>query len=224
MKDDARTLIVGDVHGCLDELKALLAKVGFERGRDRLVSVGDLLGKGPSGAEVVRYFRKRGHLAVRGNHDERVIAWHRGDDARPLSKVHSRDAARLSARDWAWLEARPLVLPLDELGVLVVHGGLVPGTPLEQQVPRTVLNLRSFRADGSPSNRIDDGEPWAKAWPGPELVVFGHDAVRGLQRWPFAIGLDTGCVYGGALTGLLLPEHRFVSVRARRPYAAREGS
>lgn len=218
-----RTLIVGDLHGCLDELEDLLASVGFDRDRDGLVSVGDLVGKGPRGADVVRFFRSHGYAAVRGNHDERLLAWRRGDDSRPLGKSHARDAERLSDDDWTWLEALPLHLALPEHDALVVHGGLVPGIPLDAQEPRVVMNLRSIRPDGSPSSRVDEGRPWAELWPGPALVVFGHDAVRGLQRWPNAVGLDTGCVYGGELTALSLPELELLSVPARRAYVAREG-
>ncbi len=219
-----RTVIVGDLHGCLDELLDLLAATSFDAAHDRLVSVGDLVGKGPRGAEVVRFFREGGHAAVRGNHDERLLAWRRGDTDRPLGASHARDAARRSDEDWQWLDALKLSLELPEHQVFVVHAGLVPGVPLSAQDPQLMMNLRSLRADGSPSSRVEDGAPWARAWPGPELVVFGHDAVRGLQRWPHAVGLDSGCVYGGELSALVLPDRRVVSVPARQAHAPRGGA
>lgn len=218
-----RTIVVGDLHGCLDELRSLLDDVGFAR-RDRLISVGDLVGKGPDGAGVVRFFREGGHEAVRGNHDARLIGWRRGDDPRPLGSHHASDARRLSEDDWRWLEARPLYLELREHAVIVVHAGIVPGVPLAAQRASDLLNMRSLRADGSASKRVEEGEPWAQRWTGPELVVFGHDAVRGLQRWPHAIGLDTGCVYGGRLSALVVEERAIVSVPATRAHAPREGA
>ena len=101
----------------------------------------------------------------------------------------------------------------------MLHAGAVPGVPFEKQTREHLTTMRSIGSDGQPTKRIE-GRPWAAVWPGPEKIVFGHDAIRGLQRHRFATGLDTGCVYGRRLTALLLPERRLVSVEARRAYAA----
>lgn len=57
-----------------------------------------------------------------------------------------------------------------------------------------------------------DGLPWASVWTGPHFIVFGHDAVRGLQAYPYALGLDTGCVYGRQLSAVRWPSKKMVSV------------
>jgi predicted phosphodiesterase len=213
-----RTLVVGDVHGCLDELLALLAAAG-RAPADRVVLVGDLVAKGPDSAGVVRWARESKADAVLGNHDAHVLRAVHGDPR--VGPLHRAVADSLSAADVAWLEARPLFLRLDPIGdrpYVVVHGGLVPGIPIELQTREHLLNLRSIKDDGEPSKKIV-GAPWASLWTGPEHVVFGHDAVRGLQRHPFATGLDTGCVYGRELTALVLPAGELVSVPAARAYA-----
>lgn len=213
-----RTLVVGDVHGCLDELLALLAAAG-RAPRDRVVLVGDLVCKGPNSDGVVRWARESNADAVLGNHDAHVLRALHGDPK--AGHAHRAVAETLSAADVAWLESRPLFLRLDPVAArpyVVIHGGLVPGIPLEQQTRDHLLNLRSITAEGEPSKRIV-GAPWASLWTGPEHVVFGHDAVRGLQKHPFATGLDTGCVYGRELTALVLPEGELVSVPALQAYA-----
>ena len=214
-----RTIVIGDVHGCLDELLALLVRCG-RTPDDRVVLVGDLVAKGPDSAGVVQWARESGADAVLGNHDDHVLRARRGGrDVRPK---HAEVAQTMGAADIAWLGARPLWLPLGDAGGtphVVVHGGLVPGVPIARQEREHLLNLRSIAADGRPSKRIE-GTPWAALWTGPEHVVFGHDAIRGLQRHPFATGLDTGCVYGRELTALVLPSANLVSVGARRAYAA----
>jgi predicted phosphodiesterase len=218
-----RTLFIGDVHGCVQELHALLAACAHS-GSDRVVLVGDLVAKGPDSAGVVRLARELGALAVRGNHDAHVLAARaRGGtraDGRKLKPEHQHVLDTLAPEDWAYLGSLPLYRRFPELNVIAVHGGLVPGVALEAQDPNLLLNLRSITAEGAPSKRIENGVPWASLWKGPEMVIFGHDAMRGLQRYPHALGLDSGCVYGGKLNAWILPEGRLVSVPARAQYVS----
>jgi hypothetical protein len=225
-----RTVIVGDVHGCLDELLALVEKCGG-LGAARFVLVGDLVAKGPDSQGVVEWARESGALAVLGNHDAHVLKLRADDDeAKKVKAHHVAVAVTLKEADWKHLESLPRWVRVDaahgparddetRASHLVVHGGVVPGVPLEAQERKYLLNLRSIKDDGEPSKAIE-GEPWASKWKGPPHVVFGHDAVRGLQRHAWATGLDTGCVYGRELTALVLPAGELVSVPARRAYAA----
>lgn len=218
-----RTIVVGDVHGCADELQRLLHDCGYVRG-DRIVLVGDVVAKGPDSQAVVQLLREEGGRAVMGNHDEHALKAR--EEARHGERVKAERQQlidTLTDEDWAFLEALPLFLRLGperagEADTVVVHGGVVPGVAIERQDREHLLTLRSIRKDGTPSKKIE-GRPWAAVWAGPERIVFGHDAVRGLQQEPMATGLDTGCVYGGKLTALVLPERRVVSVSARRVYA-----
>lgn len=217
------TVVIGDVHGCLDEVLELVRRCGSPSGA-HIALVGDLVAKGPDSAGVVQWAREAGVRAVLGNHDAHVLRLRpkprREDDAKAPKPDHLAVAETLEPEDWAWLEDLPLWMRLRGVPEhLVVHGGMVPGVALEDQKREHLLNLRSIRDDGEPSKKIE-GVPWASRWRGPPHVVFGHDAVRGLQRHPWATGLDTGCVYGRELTALVLPDGKLVSVRARRAYAA----
>jgi predicted phosphodiesterase len=217
-----RTLIVGDVHGCREELEDLLEESGWEDG-DGLVLVGDLVAKGPDSLGVIRLLRELGARAVRGNHDQHCLAWWDAKcDGRPLPKLksaHQQVVDELEEEDWQWLAALPLWIELPEHDALVVHGGLLPDLPLDDQDPDDLMNMRSIRPDGTGSRSYEAGAPWAESWLGPRLVVFGHDAIRGLQNRPHSVGLDTGCVYGGKLTAYSPELDELVQVDARQAYA-----
>jgi hypothetical protein len=224
-----RTIIVGDVHGCLDELEALLGEARFAQGSDHLVFVGDLVAKGPHSRGVLALARKLNAAVARGNHEDRLLSGRRGE-AR-LGPDHARVAGELRDEDWAQLEAMPLWLDLPEHGARVVHAGVVPGRPVEQVPPRALMCMRSLDARGHWSDDRAAGPPWAAAYAGPPHVVFGHDARGLLQLYPWASGLDTACVYGGHLTALALAsgepiprgeavQPRLIRVEARRSYAA----
>jgi hypothetical protein len=221
----AKTVVIGDVHGCAEELAALLHACGCGTS-DEIVLVGDLVAKGPDSRGVLTLVREYGARAVCGNHDAHVLRYRRAHEAGlappELRPSHAVVARALDESDWQLLSSLPLFLRLPSHDAIVVHAGLVPGVPLEAQTPETLLNLRTIRPDGTGSRAANDGVLWGSVWRGPETVVFGHHARAGLQQHPFAIGLDTGCVYGGRLTAYLLPERRFVSVPARRAYVADE--
>ena len=216
-RSSPRTLVIGDVHGCLDELRALVEQAGVTDDDD-VVFVGDLVAKGPDSAGVIAWARERGAAAVMGNHDDHVLKARAGD---PAAKGGALEVANsLTIADVDWLAERPLWLRLDIAGKphVVVHGGMVAGIPVEKQTREHLLTMRSITTDGRPSKRVE-GVPWGALWAGPEHAVFGHDAVRGLQQHALATGLDTGCVYGRELSALLLPAHRLIAVPARRAYA-----
>jgi hypothetical protein len=226
----AQTIVIGDVHGCRSELEALLSKLGPGRA-DTVVLVGDLVARGPDSRGVLKLVRELSARAVLGNHEERLLkaraARRDGTQSPKMGKTHQALFVELDDEDWSMLEALPLWLDLPGAGLRVVHAGIVPGLPMEQQDPWVLTHVRSLADDGAPSSKW--GIPWGKSYTGPPHVVFGHNARKHPQLHPHATGLDTACVYGGALTALVLaagaavppPESRrdvLVSVPARQIY------
>jgi hypothetical protein len=216
-----RTLIIGDIHGCIAELELLLKACDWRPGVE-VILVGDLVGRGPDSKAVIDLAIEIQARAVLGNHDQAWLLFReeaaRGRPSSELNAVDAAAALSLGRRQWDFLSGLPLYIRLDQPDIAVVHAGLAPAVKLEEQAADTRLNIRSIRADGGVSDSNGDGAPWASLWPGPFEVVFGHNAARGLQRHPFATGLDTGCVYGKRLTAYLLPERKLASVPARRAY------
>jgi len=216
-----RVIAIGDVHGCIDELQALLRQVGYSPG-DQLVFLGDMVAKGPDSQAVVQMARELSGIAVRGNHEFEVLRWHRvlqkGGDPPPMASEHYRLARTLPAQDLEWLHLAPWYFSSEHLGALFVHAGFVHEKSLTRQNPRLMMNMRSILPDGTVTSRHFSSWPWARCWKGPQLVLFGHDAERGLQIHEHALGIDTGCVYGGRLTACILPERKLVSVTAKREY------
>ena len=232
-----RVVVVGDVHGCFDELQLLLAKVEYRAGTDAVVLVGDLVNKGPKSAEVVRWARAHATATVRGNHDDALleaslcVGRNAGQDRDAALRGRYAYVHDLSAAELEWLAELPFTVSVPWLNLLVVHAGIVPGVPLAEQDLRTMFVLRNLvRGEGGASweakEQPHDGVKWVDAWRGPEHIVFGHDARRGLQQAPFATGLDTGACYGGSLTALVVAAdgaREIVAVDALEAYAAKAG-
>src|SRR5262245_34537353 len=160
-----RTLVIGDVHGCLDELRALVEHAGVTVDDD-VVFVGDLVAKGPDSAGVVAWARERGAGAVLGNHDDHVLHARAGDAH--VKEHHHKVAAALSEADLDWLAALPLWRRVSSGGKphVVIHAGMVAGVAVEKQTREHLLAMRSVTADGRPSKRVE-GAPWGALWTGP---------------------------------------------------------
>ncbi len=234
--------IVGDVHGCLDELLALCDVLGYRVARTddgwsvvppadrRLLFVGDLVDRGPDSPGVVHFVRAivdggQG-FCVAGNHDAKLARALRG---RAVQVGHGleRSLAQLADADDAerdgiarFLERLPGHLVLDDGRLVVAHAGL-----REALQGRASGRARAFAMYGLTTGETDAfGLPvrqrWADDYRGDALVVHGHTPVVEPEWINGTICIDTGCVFGGRLTALRYPERELVSVPARRPYDA----
>ncbi len=210
----SRTIVVGDIHGCYDELMDLLDKVGFET-TDRLVSVGDLISKGPKSREVLELFMSDARLStVLGNHDLALRRrWHGEDiELKAAQKETHKELKENKDIFLAFLNSLPFVIDLETH--LVVHAGLRPNVALHSQTTGDLTRLRTL----GPDRESVEGTPWYHAYYGEKTVLFGHWPTAEPRRAQRAIGLDTGCVYGYSLTAYIIETDEFVNVPARKAY------
>jgi diadenosine tetraphosphatase ApaH/serine/threonine PP2A family protein phosphatase len=236
--------IVGDVHGCYDELRDLLARLGYRvdeqktawearvrlfhpEGR-RLVFVGDLVDRGPNTPAVLQLAMDavddETALCVVGNHDDKLrrkLAGRRVKIAHGLAESLAQLAETPRAfvdRVYYFLSALPPYLWLDGGRLVVAHAGLK--TSLQGSDGERV---RDFALYGDTTGEVDDvGLPvrrnWALKYRGRAAVVYGHTYVAQPEWVNNTIDIDTGCVFGGALTALRYPERELVLVPAKRVY------
>ena len=241
-----RKIFIGDVHGMLDELVALVELIK-PTPDDTLVFVGDLVDKGPNSAEVVKWVRNlksfTNVILVKGNHEWKHERFRKKVLAGDLSGAMALKGAEelreiteaLDGGDIAFLESSPGYFRIGKY--LVVHGG-IPGTMTtlpaspnmgglssKGRAPFEIMMMTRFLDQSTGEMLVlgyqKVGDPyWAEVYDGRfGRVVFGHEPfMKGPQVFPHAVGLDTGAVYGGGLTAMVVEaegvEH-FVSVPSR---------
>ena len=209
-----RTIVVGDIHGCYDELMALLEKANFSDS-DRVVSVGDLITKGPKNREVLQLFMSDPRFStVIGNHDLQLRRRWSGEDVelKPAQKETSKELRPERDAYTSFLNRLPFMIDLDTH--LVVHAGLRPGVELHSQTTGDLTKIRTLGGD----RESEEGTPWYHVYHGDKIVLFGHWPAPEPRRGKKAIGLDTGCVYGYNLTAYVIETDEFVTVKAERTY------
>jgi hypothetical protein len=211
---ESRTIVVGDIHGCYDELMKLMEKVGLQKS-DRVISVGDLVAKGPKSREVLDLFiNDKRFSTVIGNHDLALRRRWNGENIELKGAQKETHKALKGEKDVyvPFLNALPFVIDLEKH--LVVHAGLRPNVELYSQTTGDLTRLRTL----GPDRESDEGTPWYQVYYGEKTVLFGHWPAAEPRRGPKAIGLDTGCVYGYNLTAYIIETDEFVSVPAERAY------
>lgn len=231
--------IVGDVHGCLNELETLLGKLGYAasspkaayvhpEGR-KLVFVGDLVDRGPDPVGVLRLVMRAVEAGtaycVVGNHDAKLQRYLAGKKVQlthglletAQAMAAETDAFRREVRDFLYGLISHYVF--DEGKLVVAHAGLP-----ESMHGRGSRAVREFAMYGETDGEIDEfglpvRYPWARDYRGPARVVYGHTPVPKAEWVNRTIDIDTGCCFGGSLTALRYPELELVSVSASRVYA-----
>jgi protein phosphatase len=233
---------IGDVHGCLDELKALLSSLGYELRHDgagravgarhpqgrTAVFLGDLVDRGPDTPGVLRLamgmVRDGDALAVPGNHESKLGRALRGRRVQ-VSHGLAESLEQLAGEEpefradvGAFIDGLVSHYVLDGGKLVVAHAGLT-----EKLQGRASGRVRSFCLYGETTGETDEfglpvRYPWAADYRGRAMVLYGHTPVPAPEWVNGTLCLDTGCVFGGKLTALRYPERELVAVPAARVY------
>jgi hypothetical protein len=188
-----RTIVIGDIHGCLEEFEELLRTIEFKQCTDRLVLLGDLVDRGPDPVGVVRRARELGAESVLGNHEERHLRFRRHEakkytnpsyknPMKPFVGERLVEHHAYSAEDFAWMAALPITIRLPG-NWIAVHAGFEAAYPLEKQRPEKMLRVRYVDATGKMKAISSDTEKpegtvqWATVYREPVHVVYGHMAL-----------------------------------------------
>ena len=232
-------VVYGDIHGCLDEFKRLRKKVDLQPD-DLEISVGDFLNKGPYSLDALHYLLDNNILSIMGNNEAKIIKLYKrylqeGSQYLKTLRPHEKDTiSKITKNELKYLESLPYFLKISNL--TVVHGGIMPDTILDENLDNSTkkqITLLRYLNKDLASIPWDDFEGrykfWSELYEGHEgFVVFGHHPFDAPKIDKFAVGIDTGCVYGGKLTAIKFPvkksgkvntkKYQLISVDAQKDY------
>ncbi|GEN88050.1 bis(5'-nucleosyl)-tetraphosphatase PrpE [Oceanobacillus sp. FSL W8-0428] len=233
--------IIGDVHGCLDELLELLETLEYRQenssyahpGGNKLVFVGDLTDRGPNSTAVIQLVYqlvREQEIAyyVPGNHCNKLYRYFSGN------QVQEKHGLETTVAEWKSLneaqkkniqekfmtlyENAPLYLYFENLKLVVAHAGIK-----ENLIGQMNSRTKTFVLYGDITGKTDHlGRPirrdWAKHYKGEPWIVYGHTPVLEARQINRTINIDTGCVFGNKLTAYQFPKQRIVSVPSKQPF------
>ncbi|ALC80756.1 MULTISPECIES: bis(5'-nucleosyl)-tetraphosphatase PrpE [Bacillus] len=233
--------VIGDVHGCYDELIELLGNLGYEQPASgapyhpenrKPVFLGDLTDRGPHSLKVIEWVAKavkedRAYY-VPGNHCDKLYRYFHGNPVKikhglettvaELEKSSEKKQDQIKQAFISLYESAPLYLELDEGKLIVAHAGIKEKLIGQNKSKK----LKGFVLYGDVTGEtLPDGRPvrkdWAKQYQGKPWIVYGHTPVKEPRIFGRTINIDTGCVFGNKLTAFRYPEQTTISVPSSMP-------
>lgn len=233
--------VIGDIHGCLNELHHLFDQLGYQKQEDGYyhpdgrvpVFIGDITDRGPHSVEVIRLvcnmvLKHKNAKYVPGNHCNKLYRYFLGNNvmlkhglettAGELETLNSQQRERIRTRFMTLYEQAPLYLEIPEVNAVIAHAGIT-----ESLIGRHDKKVKTFVLYGDISGKKDAmGRPirndWAKHYHGSQWIVYGHTPVKQPRIVGQTINIDTGCVFGNALTAFRLPEKKTMMTLSNQPY------
>lgn len=235
---ERKRIIIGDVHGCYNTLLRLVEKIFLQYDRESvdLVFTGDLIDRGPRSDRVIDIVMELGAACVLGGHEEKILRHWQGTLPKG-KKLAKRTKSQLKYDKYKeFIRSLPLSISFNLEGrkYVLVHAGVMPGIPLEEQNREYLLRIRyihdgkmvkRYIREGKRSVRNPDARGWWEFWNGPEHIIYGHAPFfDGPNFLEWSSGVDTGCCYKvhnkkpdlkARLSCLVIPGFEVISV----PYA-----
>ncbi|MDH5657686.1 MAG: metallophosphoesterase [Spirochaetia bacterium] len=203
---EKRTIFIGDVHGCIDELKEMIHTLRPVES-DRVILLGDLINRGPDPAAVVQFVYESKFECLMGNHEHEYLHYFQTVDK------YKNLRRSIGEELHEWISNRPLYI--EDKDFMAVHAGLVPGEHPSRSKKEILLNIRTWDAD-TKNIKNPENPPWYSFYKDKKPVFYGHWAREGLNVRKNTIGLDSGCVYGRGLSAYILESHEIVQINSRK--------
>lgn len=233
-------IIVGDVHGSIDEFNQLLDELRYDPNKHRLILVGDFLDRGSDPVGLLRQVRRMGIETILGNHEEKCLRWRRYEAVEKLTgqrnpmkppiEERRKEWLSLSQDDLQWLSNLPLKIHIKD-NWYVVHAGLEPGVDFNKQDIKKIIRIRYVDEDGFMVKAKGNKEKpeatyfWAERWNQPYNIIFGHQRFDEPQVFKnennICVGIDLGCCFGHKLCAYNLDRDEFTQVKAKKIYYQR---
>jgi len=229
-----RTIIVGDIHGCIDEFDELIKKLSYDKNNDRIILLGDLIDRGPDSIAVVRRAREMNLECVMGNHEHKFLKWLRSSGSNVDVYDRLPHYTQFSDEDINYIMQMSTYIKLPIHDTVVVHAGMRTGITLSNQSKDDLLHIRYIDSDhkfislkkiNKLGKAATGAQFWTEFWTGPESVIYGHNVhdyndprIEEVSPGVMCYGLDTGCCFGGKLTALIVETKEIIQIQAKRSY------
>lgn len=232
--------VIGDIHGCIDELHELFKRLGYDYQNQLYIHpegripvfAGDLTDRGPDSIAVIRLVyrmvtEQKKAKYVPGNHCNKLYRFFLGNNVQQshglettvaeYEALEGKEKQKVRKQFMQLYEDAPLYLEVPEVNAVIAHAGIK-----EEFIGRTDSKVKTFVFYGDITGKSDSkGRPirrdWAKHYHGSHWIIYGHTPVKSPRIVNNTINIDTGCVFGNALTSYRLPEKEIVSVPSNQP-------